>query len=132
MIFGSLFPPFYAANAEISFDVTDMAYKVNKAGLFIDLFYVVVVISLFGICNILYTLINEGKPHIWVGLCFILSVAYFLYIILYGTGMFSHMASDSSAHKTLSDKDFISNGKIILTTMCIGLMTEFVLAFRAA
>lgn len=130
-VIGSLFPPFYAADARISLDFIGMVAKVNKAGFFRDVFYVAIVIALIGISNILSDVFTSSKkPHLWAGAVYLLAIAYFLAVVIYGTGAFSRMANAGEAAHVIAPDDFNYDLGVIFWTVVVGLLTEMVLAWR--
>lgn len=127
-IVGSLIPPIFAANAEFPDWPSELGKHINDAGLFRDLFYIVVVISILGICNIVYSYsVNKGRPSLWILVISLICGAFFLYMLVFGTLHFSKLFSMNS-HMTREALNHDLN--IIWLTSIIGLAAEVVIAFR--
>lgn len=127
-ILGAVFPALWASGADIDSDVVGIVAKVNQANLFRDLFYIVIVIALLGTCNIIYNIaMNERRIDLWVALSATIGFAYFLYVLVYGTGRFSHLAQ---SHTALPLPELNHDLNVILLTGVVGLSTEIVIALR--
>jgi hypothetical protein len=127
-IVGSIIPPVFAANADFPEWPSLLGKQVNDAGLFRDLFYIVVVISILGICNLVYSYsVVEGRSNLWITVVSLVCGAFFLYMLMFGTLHFSrlfvmtsHMNQDALNHDL----------NIIWFTSAVGLAAEVVIAFR--
>lgn len=126
---GALFPAIYAAGADAFDWPGDLARAVNKAGLFRDFFYVVIIIALLGLSNIFYCLLTtEGRTNIWVAVVFLGCSAYYLYLLVFGTGHFARLYEQ---HETpLNEVAFNHDLITIWSAFGVGLLTEFTVLFR--
>ncbi len=123
----AMFPSLHAAGLTPSTDIQTMADHVNNVGFFRDFFFIVVVCGILGLSNILYTIImRRGSIHIWSALAGTACMAYFAYILVYGTTRFVEIAKLKLPVPTVDlghDLDTIRN------VLILGIFTEIIVAF---
>jgi hypothetical protein len=129
-VVAALLPSLIASESSLSFNIPRMAAGTNAKGLFAEFYFVVIVISIFGLGNVAHNGFTSPKrPHVWVAVIGLILVGFYAVVLIEGTGRFGALI-------TLSRQGLIPLGNVkhdinlIMWTMAIGLATEIVIAIR--
>lgn len=125
------FPPLYAADSALPpWHPHQLIERVTAAGLFRDLFYVTIIISIIGLSNILFIIfVAEGYINNWIKAGMFVMIVVFLFFIMSGIGEFSVLAKIAEGHAPPVEK--VEYDTLFLTYAAMfGVATELVLAVR--
>lgn len=132
-VFVASFPSLYSASVPFSLDPRAMAWDVNQAGFFRDLFYVVITMSVLALANIWDNLLRRmSQMRSVIRGVTTLSFGFFIIALMLGTARFGTLSS--LTFSTLPPAKFLDplfdyDLRFIEITVAVSLLVELLIAY---
>jgi hypothetical protein len=124
----AIIPAVHVAGVHLSPDIDLMADAVNKVGFFHEFYFVVIIASIFGISNILYSsFFLDKRINLTIACAFGTALLFFLYALVDGVLRFSDIAHMKTPVDVL---DLNYDVGFIQFTLVVGVFTEIAIALR--